>query len=290
MILILLSSNPAIADEFKVAVRAHKGIEHGLKQWNPTVTLLSEKIKNHTFTLVPIVSLNELTVAAGEKKFHFVLTNPSSYVEIQQLHGASALATLNNKRKNTAQSTFGSVIFTHVHNTDIVSIQDLKNKKLIAVSKPAFGGWRVAWQEMLAHGFNPQTDLDELLFAKSRTQPEVVEAVLNKKAHAGVVRTDLLERLADKGKIDMRYLRIINNQDIHEFPFFLSTQLYPEWAFAALSHVPEPVVQQVSAALMSIDKNTDASKAGKYISWLAPLDYNGVKNLMKELQVGPYAQ
>ena len=280
----------AMADEFKVAVRAHKGIEQGYKQWNPTVKLLSQEIENHTFTLVPIVSLDELTQAAGEKKFHFVLTNPSSFVEIQQLHGASPLATLNNKRKNTAQSTFGSVIFTHVHNTDIINIQDLENKKLIAVSKPAFGGWRVAWQEMLAHGFNPQTDLDELLFTKSRTQPEVVEAVLNKKAHAGVVRTDLLERLADKGKIDMRYLRIINNQDIHEFPFFLSTQLYPEWAFAALNYVPEAVTQQVSSALIKIDENTNAAKAGKYVGWLEPLDYNGVRNLMKELQVGPYAQ
>ena len=200
------------------------------------------------------------------------------------------MATLNNKRANTGQDSFGSVIFTHVRNTDIINIKDLKNKKLIAVSKPAFGGWRVAWLEMLEQGFDPHKQLKTLMFTKSKTQPEVVWTVRDGKADVGVVRTDLLERLEAKGKIDLRYFRIINNKDIKNFPFFLSTKLYPEWAFAAMKSVPTKLAQQVQQTLHAISSDSLAAKNGNYIGWLSERDYTSVQELMKKLKVGPFAK
>ena len=277
------------ATDYKVAVRAHKGIKGAIKKWSPTLAELSSQLKPHTFTLVPIVKLDEISERAAKADFDFVLTNPSSYVEIEQSYGGHVLATLNNKRANTAQSRFGSVIFTHARNTHIVSIHDLENKTLMVVSKPAFGGWRVAWLEMLEQGFDPVKNLKSLKFTESRTQPEVVHAVLDGKVDAGVVRTDQLERLEAAGKIDMRYLRVINNKDVREFPFFLSTKLYPEWAFAALKHVSEKEAKKVSEVLLSISEESQAAVKGKYIGWITPKDYTPVKQLMQRLKVGPYA-
>ena len=246
--------------------------------------------KTHTFTLKPILNLNELSDATGRGEYDFVLTNPSSYVEIEQLYGAKALATLNNKRANTAQDGFGSVIFTHANHTDILTLKDLKNKTLMAVSKPAFGGWRVAWLEMLEQGFDPGKDLKALIFTKGRTQEEVVWAVRDGEADAGVVRTDLLERLEAKGKIDMRYFRIINNKDIKTFPFFLSTKLYPEWAFAATKSVPTKLAQHVQQTLLAISSDSIAAKKGNYVGWVPARDYTSVQTLMKRLKVGPYVK
>ena len=289
LLIALISMGHSWATDFKVAVRAHNGLEIAIKTWQPTFDYLSQKLAPHTFTIVPIISLDEISVRTGNAEFDFVLTNPSSYVEIEKLHGAYALTTLNNKRANTAQSRFGSVIFTHGRNTDIVSLHDLENKSLMVVSKPAFGGWRVAWLEMLEQGFDPIEKLKELKFTKSRTQQEVVQAVLDGKVDAGVVRTDLLERLEAANKIDMRYLRIINNKDIREFPFFLSTKLYPEWAVAALNHISSAQAKEVADVLLSISKDNVAAKKGKYIGWIAPKDYSVVAGLMKRLEVGPYA-
>ena len=286
----MLFSLPTFSEEYTVAVRAHRGIDRAVKSWTPTVDVLNKQLSPHIFTLKPILNLNELSDATGRGEYDFVLTNPSSYVEIEQLYGAKALATLNNKRANTAQDGFGSVIFTHARHTDILNIRDLKGKTLMAVSKPAFGGWRVAWLEMLEQGFDPEKDLKALIFAKNRTQLEVVFGVRDGKADAGVVRTDLLERLEAQGKIDMRYFRIINNKDIKTFPFFLSTKLYPEWAFAAMKSVPTELAQQVQQTLHAISSDSLAAKQGEYIGWVTPRDYTSVNTLMKKLKVGPYAK
>lgn len=286
---ILFFTSGLWAAEYTVAVRAHRGIDLSIKQWQPTLEALNKQLKKHSFTLMPIVSLDEITKRAGLVEFDFLLTNPSSYVEVEQFYGARALATLNNKRANAAQSRFGSVIFTHVRNTDILTLNDLKDRTLMAVSEPAFGGWRVAWLEMLEQGFNPHSKLKSLEFTESGTQAEVVYSVLDGKVDAGVVRTDQLERLEAAGKIDMRYLRILNNKDVKDFPFFLSTQLYPEWAFAALKHVPEESVKQVADVLLAISEKSNAAQTGKYIGWITPKDYRPVKQLMQGLKVGPYA-
>ncbi len=291
-LLILLSagfSHPVFADNFKIAVRAHHGIERAISLWQPTVDTLNQEIPEHHFTLVPIVSLNEISGQAKQKIIDFVLTNPSSFVEMKILYQARALVTLNNKRANTAQNQFGSVIFTHARNTDIITINDLKNKSFMAVSKPAFGGWRVAWLEMLEQGFDPTNELKSLQFTKNKTQQEVVFAVLKNKVDAGVVRTDLLERLEAKGKIDMRYFRVLNNKDVPSFPFFLSTALYPEWAFAALNHINEAASKRITQSLMKITQDSDAAKKGNYIGWITSLDYSSVEQLMKKLHVGPYS-
>ncbi len=278
------------AAEYKVAVRAHHGVEDSFKQWQPTINALEKQLSEHNFTLVPIVSLNAITQRFGQGEFDFVLTNPSSYVEIEHLYSVKALATLNNKRANTAQDRFGGVIFTHVNNTDILTIKDLKGKSLMAVSEPAFGGWRVAWLEMLKQGFDPYKDLKSLSFTKSGIQPDVVRAVRDRKVDVGVVRTDRLERMEEDGEIDMRFFRIINNKDVNDFPFFLSTELYPEWVFASSKSLPITVSQKVKKVLLELHPVTMAAKAGKYMGWVHPRDYNSVKELMKKLRVGPYAE
>lgn len=286
----LVFSATLFAEEYKVAVRAHRGIENTLKQWQPTMRALEKKLPQHNFTLLPIVSIDEITKRAGKGEFHFVLTNPSSYVELNELYGAQAIVTLNNKRVNMAQSRFGSVVFTHAHNVEIKSFSNMKGKSLMAVSELAFGGWRVVWQEMLSYGFDPYHDLKSLIFTESKTHAEVVMAVLEGKVDIGVVRTDTLEGMEAEGVIDMRYLRVVNNQDIKEFPFFLSTELYPEWPFAALTTVPSEHVEQIKNVLRDISVNSKAAIAGGYIGWISPLDYTSVQDLMKTLQVGPYKQ
>jgi len=290
LIIVSLFSNCALsAAEYKIAVRAHHGIDDAYRQWQLTIDALNKKLPEYEFHLQPIISLDEISQRVGQGEFDFVLTNPSSFVEIEELYGAKALVALNNKRANTAQDRFGGVIFTHVKNTDILTIKDLKGKTLMAVSEPSFGGWRVAWMEMLQQGFDPYKDLKSLMFTSSGIQPDVVRAVRDRKVDVGVVRTDRLERMEDDGEIDMRYFRIINNKEVKDFPFFLSTELYPEWVFASAKSLPLEVLQKVKKTLLNLHPVTAAAKAGKYMGWVEPRNYSSVRELMKRLKVGPYA-
>ena len=115
----------------------------------------------------------------------FVLTNPSSFVDMELNLGASAILTLRNKRQGKPYTLFGSVIFTRNDNDSINSVEDLHDKTFIAVSKPAFGGWRVAVRELLKEGFDVYKDAKQVSFSGG-IQQDVVSIVSLGNADVGV--------------------------------------------------------------------------------------------------------
>ena len=275
------------AAEYKVGLRAHSGIEKGYSQWQPTIDYLNEKIPEHRFILMPFVSLAELNKSAGSGGLDFVLTNPSSYVEMEVSYHASRMVTLRNERQGKAYTQFGSVIFTRSGRDDINGLKDLDGKRFMAVSENAFGGWRVTLGELLKNGIDPVNDFQELLFGQG-IQENVVAAVKEGVVDAGTVRTDMLERMAANGIINMSDFKVINEKKTPGFPFKHSTDLYPEWAFASLEHVSRSVVQKVATELLLVSEQSAAAKSGKYKGWTAPLNYQPVHDLLRSLQVSPY--
>lgn len=275
-------------DEIRVAVRAHAGEQQAIKKWGPTIDYLNQTLPQYRFVMLPYINIKQQLVDAKAQRFHFFLTNPSTYVELEVNAGASAMLTLINNRRDTAQTRFGSVIFTHVGQADILDIRDLKGKNFLAVSPLGFGGWRVGLKVLKDHGIDPVTDFASLKFTGN--QYAVVKAIINKKAHAGMVRTDMLERLADKGEINLRNIRILNQQSTPNFPFFHSTQLYPEWPFAVMPHTSKELAEQVKQALLKLNASFPAAKAGKYVGWALALDYRPVKNLLQDIGVSPFSK
>lgn len=282
-----LSIDAVVADEIKIGLRAHRGAEIGLKRWQPTAEYLNEKIPEHTFVFVPFEINSLLNQAVSRNEFHFVLSNPASFIEYKVRYGASPVATLINKRKNQGYTRFGSVIFTRADRDDINSFEDLKGKTFLGVDEQGFGGWRVTWHELLAKGIDPYKDFKQLSFAGG-IQPNVVYAVRDGKFDAGTVRTDMLERMAESGKIQLDTFKVLEPKEIKNFGFFHSTTLYPEWPFAKLNHTSDELARRVAAALYNIPAESQAAIAGKYVGWTVPLDYQPVDDLLKDLRVGPY--
>lgn len=287
ILLVVLSNTLLSADKLvTIGVRAHSGIEKAMAKWQPTAQYLSDSIPGYHFEIHPYININDLHDSIKNKSFDFILTNPSSYVTQEFDFGVRRIATLKNKRGNEAYTQFGSVIFTHAKRSDIDTLSDIKNKRFMAVAPKAFGGWRVAWFEFLRNGINPEKDFSSLSFGK--LQENVVHSVLNDIVDAGTVRTDMLERMAEAGEINLQDIKIINRKTVENFSFQLSTDLYPEWPFAALKHISDELAQKVSIALFTIDPTHPAAIAGKYQGWTAPLDYRKVHTLLKTLKVAPY--
>lgn len=285
--LLMFLGAEAFADEIKIGLRAHRGEEAGLKRWQPTADYLSQVIPEHHFVMVPFRINSALNQAVSRGEFDFVLTNPAAYVEQKLRYGVSAIATLINKRKGEAYTQFGSVIFTRAERNDITSFQDLKGKKFMAADELGFGGWRVAWRELAAKGIDPFRDFRGMSFAGG-LQQVVVAAVRDGIADAGSVRTDMLERMAEQGEINLDDFKVIEPQKTKNFAFLHSTRLYPEWPFAKLKHTSNELASQVASALYKLTPEDAAAKAGHYMGWTVPLDYSSVDELLKELHVGPY--
>ena len=280
-------SEVALSDEIKIGVRAHRGAEIAFKKWQPTADYLNKHIPEHTFVLVPFEINSVLNQAVSRSEFDFVLTNPASHVEQNIRYGVSPIATLINKRKGQGYKEFGSVIFTRADRDNINDFTDLHGKTFMGVDEQGFGGWRVAWLEMLRNGINPYEDFARLSFGGG-IQQNVVFAVRDGKVDAGSVRTDMLERMAKKGEIRLEDFKVLGAKHTKDFGFYHSTQLYPEWPFAKLSHTPDELARKVAAVLYNVPSNSQATKAGEYVGWTAPLNYTPVDNLLKELHVGPY--
>ena len=269
-----------------IGVLAHRGPETAIRMWTPTVDYLSSQITGYNFQLVPL-DLDGMHAAEDRGELDFILTNPGHYVELESHHGVSRIATLMNDRHGVPSRMFGAVIFTSVHRKDIRSLADLKGKAFAAVDAAAFGGFQMAWLELKEVGIDPFTGLSELRFM-GFPQDEIVYAVRDGRVDAGTVRTDILERMAEQGAINLADFNVLNPQTEEDFPFLRSTRLYPEWAFAKSDLVPDNLARDVAIALLQMPRDDPATRAGKYIGWTVPLDYQRVHELFQELGIGPY--
>ena len=271
----------------KVGVLAKRGPEQALKMWLPTAQYLSETIPKTSFEIVPL-DFEDIYAFVEQGKVDFVLANPSFYVELELLHGANRIATLKNRRLKRGYTRFGGVIFRKADRNDIQIFRDLKGKVVMAVEETSFGGWRMAWRELKEAGIDPYDDFRELRFGN--THDAVVYAVREGKVDAGTVRTDTLERMHAEGKIALEDFYVIpRSGGVDEaFPFLHSTRLYPEWPMAKVKHTSDELAEQVSIALLQMPPDSPAAIAAKCVGWTIPLNYQSIRECLKELKLGPY--
>lgn len=282
----VLAPASAHATDAVIGVLGYRGRQNAIQRWQATADYLSQRVHGYHFRIQPL-TLEGMRQATAAGQLDFVLTNPGDYVDLEARYGISRLVTLRNLRGGNAYTKFGAVIFTRADRNDIKSLQDLKGKSFMAVSKNAFGGFQLAWLTLLQHGVDPFTDFSRLVF-NGFPQDDIVYAVRDGKVDAGTVRTDIIERMAAETKIDIRTFRVLASRVTPGFPFRHSTALYPEWPFAKTNRTSDRLAQRVAVALLTMPEDHRAAKAGHYAGWTVPLDYHRVHDLFRQLGIGPY--
>ncbi len=281
---ILAVSGYAEIKSAKVGVLAHRGEDVAKKMWQPTMDYLTNSVNGRKFELVPL-DFAGIQNAIKEGGIDFVVVNTGMYVELEQ-YGISRIATLSNHGPTGCLcNRFGGVFFTRADNKDINTLQDIKGKKFLAVDKSSFGGWLMQLREMKEADVNPDKDIDVKIIGNHE---KVVEGVLSKQGDVGSVRTDILERMASEGKINLKDIKVLNKKEEQGFPYLLSTRLYPEWPFCKLKKTDDTLSQYVAIALFEMSEDSPAAKAANIKGWSVPADYNAVHDLYKELKIGPY--
>ncbi|BAZ43412.1 putative methyl-accepting chemotaxis protein [Chondrocystis sp. NIES-4102] len=257
------------------------------EQWQPTMDYLTKAVPGHTFEMVT-GDFGEMTAIAQNDEVDFYITNPGMYIDFEANYGVNRIATFKNLRLGKAYTQFGAVIITKADRADINELEDLKQKKFMAVAPDAFGGWQMAEGVLFDAGFKKINKFfSELSFGG--THENVIKAVLSGEVDAGTVRTDAIERLAQKGEVRIEDFKVINQQETTpEFPFVHSTPLYPEWAFASSKKMPLELKEAVAKALLDMPKNSAAAKAAKSDGWTVPLNYQPVNELFIDLKLPPY--
>ncbi|MCK5313424.1 MAG: PhnD/SsuA/transferrin family substrate-binding protein, partial [Desulfobacteraceae bacterium] len=177
-------------------------------------------------------------------------------------------------------------IFTSDENDEINSVNDLPGKTFMAVKKSSFGGWQMAYMELLNLGIDPLKDFSKFEFGGKHDN--VVLAIQNGVVDAGTVRTDTLERMAAAGTIELSEFKILSQKKYGDFPFVCSTALYPEWPMAKTKGTSDQIAGKVVAALKQLKSTDKAAQDAKIMGWTDSLDYQGVEDLQIKLKVGAY--
>jgi C4-dicarboxylate-specific signal transduction histidine kinase len=274
-------------EEMTIGVLAFRGVQDAIERWAPTAHYLSKRIAGYRFRIVPL-TLEGMLSHVEQDRLDFVLTNTGNYVVLENAFGISRLATLKVRHLGEDFTQFGAVIFTRQDNSGLNTLQDIAGHSMMAVSEKAFGGFQMAWRELLDAGVDPFEDLQALQFA-GFPQDDIVRSVLAGEVDVGTVRSGTLERMAADGLIDIGRIKVLGARQSETFPFLHSTRLYPEWPFAKLRKTPEELAQRVAIALLELQPDHMAATRAFAAGWTIPLDYGPVHELFRELEIEPYA-
>jgi PAS domain S-box-containing protein len=284
-LLFLAGVQPVQAKEVLIGVLAKRGEQKALERWEPTARYLQEQIPQHSFRIVPM-EFDAIPGLVDNGLVDFVIINSGIYIDLSVRFGVQRMLTMVNKKTGGISVTqFGSTLVARATDSTINEFRDLKGKRVAAVHPTSLGGWLMVKDELKKRGVD-ESDLLEILF--SGTHDAVIDATLSGRVDAGIVRSDTIERMAAEGKLQLNRLRIINRRDLPDFPFHVSTALYPEWPIARTKGTPMELANQVARSLLSMPQDHPAAVSANMSGWTSPMRYQPVREILQRVQAPPF--
>lgn len=283
MILILLFATGNLwAADYNIGVLAKRGKGGSFYEtWLLHGAYLRQKT-GHNWKITPL-AFDEVEPVLKAGSVDFLLVNSAMYVELGDKFQLAPVASIVNVDAQGHRTTqFGGVIFTSAKSSGIETLADAKGRPFIAVDETSFGGYYMAVREMLDQGFDIRKAASEVRFAG--THDEVVKQVAANPNSVGTVRTDTLERMAFEGKTRLADFKVLGARQYADFPFVVSTALYPEWALLRAPQVSTELTTQVQEALTQMPADSDAARTAKIAGWSRPMSYQGVKEVMDSMR------
>ena len=257
-----------------------------LQRWQPTLDYLSQKVPSHKFSLIPMDD-EAIKEAVKFGQVDFVIPHSGLYIELESRFGVNRIATFRTLLDGQPHEVFGSIVFTTGDRSDLNYLKDLRNKTIAATRDNTVDDWLGVKSELVAAKVNPDRSVNEIHFVGD-TQ-SVISEVLNGQSDVGILRADQMQVLERIGRSRRTSFKILSAHDFPQYPLPVSTRLYPERPFATLNHVPRDLVQKVAIALLSIKPESDAATQLNSAGWSIPLSYQSVKDVYRQLNLGPYA-
>lgn len=232
-----------------------------------------------------VMDFDEVDAASARHQLDFLLTSPSQYVQLKSRNGLSgALATLVAGEGGKALSAIGGAIVVRADRDDIRTLADLAGRRIAATAPQSLGGYQAQLWALHDAGL-PRLADEQIVFA-GLPHDRVVDLVQSGGADAGFVLGGIVEDMVRSGRLQPGALKIINTQPLADYPYAVSTYLYPQAPFVVLPHVSENLSRRVTALLLSMPAQPDGR--GNHYTFTISADYAGVEEIMRELRLPPF--
>ncbi len=267
---------------FKVGVLANHGVQQGIFRWQPMMDYLSQSVPGTHFEVVP-VDFNDMSSQLMNNQLQFIITNPGQYLNLSNQFPLSWLATMKSHMHGGATFAIGSTIIVRA-DSQIYTLKDLEGKNLVASDPQALGGYQAAIGLLHKMGYSPENYFGSLRFLGFPLEP-IVYQVRDKTADAAITPFCTLEEMVGDGLVKREDFRVIHPTMPPGYECLVSTQLYPNWSFAAAETVPPNITQKITQALYALPADHPAAIQAKTLGWTAPISQLKVIQLFKELQL-----
>lgn len=268
-----------------VGVLAYDGKPRTLARWQPTADYLSARNPGRHFLIEPLYQ-SELTAAVREGRLDFVLTQPLQFVQLSRQEGVWPLATMSLRAPTGKLERFGSVIVVRSDRADLRHLSDLKNRVVAGAAENALGSWLLGLDALSRAGIDPRHDIHPLF--TGLPMQHVLQAVLEDRADAGIVRTGYLDHLIAEGRLSPGQFRVLDPRKYVGFPYAVSTELVPEWPFSATARVSNHFARDVARQLLAMPASDPAAQDAGIENWALPLDYSTVQHIRDQwLPIAP---
>jgi ABC-type phosphate/phosphonate transport system substrate-binding protein len=265
-------------ESVKVAVLAIRSAVAAQAQYGPIITYLSETL-DRPFELVPVSQDSQFTVVE-QGSVDFTFNNPLSAAQIRRLYDTQFLTTLS--RENTGPN-FSALIIARV-DSGIETLEDLRGKRATCVDfVTAAAGCIFQIFHMQQAGLDPQEVFSS--FIETPSQDNIVLGVLNGTFDVGFIRTGQLEKMVSEGTLlNLDEIAIVDQAN-DSFYFPHTTQLYPEWPFAALADTEPELANAVRDALVMMPSDHPALTNAGANGFVPAVDYTALDELIVTLKL-----
>ncbi|MFZ5484446.1 MAG: diguanylate cyclase [Pseudomonadota bacterium] len=291
--LCVLCSSLAWADAsartpIRFGVFAYLGAEQTRAQYAPLIEYLNQTLTQERVEL-EVLDMHALEQAISEQRVDLVTTNPTHFLVVRKRFPLTGvIATLVASADGRPVYQLGGAIIARTDRKDLNGLGDVRGQRIAAPSPRHMGGYRAQAYELHLSGVHLPEDASQIL--ETDTHQAVVHAVLTGHADVGFVRDGVLEKMQAWGELKPDQIKIINAQYHPNYPFVVSTRLYPEWPVFALPHVSIDAVRHIAAALLALEPDHPLARAAGIHGYTIPADYLVVEDLARTLRLPPFEQ
>ncbi len=271
-------------ETFDVGVLALRGHEHARQAWLPTVDWLSSQSSKYQFKL-HTYDFDQLEEAFLNDQLDFILTSPGQATKLAREFPISWLATQKTAYSDIPNKSIASVVIVR-QDSSFKTLPQIAGARIGAVSEKAFGGFLALRYEVDKLGYFNSSFFENIEFTGPPTDQLIID-VVNNKREVAIVPACTLESLVTEGKVDLRDVRVLNEQRPANSICALSTPLYPNWTLAMTERTPVEVGQYVAQTLFAMPVDHPAAKAANNKGWMLAVPSVDVDNVYKHLDLHP---
>lgn len=209
-----------------------------------------------------------------------ILVSSTFFSTIEHNKGVKPLAGLVHNNSVDADHILAATLIT-TKNFPAASVKDLKGKKLFLATKTEDSNI-VLMDYFYKRGISDKSFFTSIEFVKGGLE-ELIEKIKNNPDSVTAFPACSLEELEQSQPEVARNLLPVEGKKGEGLECIRTTQLFPGWVLASVHDKDLPMIRRATAAALT------TTMAGSLQWSFAPENFEGIRNVLIDLKIGPYA-